>query len=287
MFKSIWFWIFIVWLIIGLWLCRMLICSPTVAAATNACTDWEVKDQKTSIFDINSNINFKRSSYKHLTGISSVDNAMNSLAKYLKENSKKGITVTGYYDAAENNTHPLYPDLGLARANDVKSWLKKLGVASNQIATKSLTDCKCFEGDTLTKGVDFAIGSIKADDARLAAIKSRLFGKPLMLYFATNSPTPNITAQQRQDFNDLFYYLENVSGAKLDVGGHTDNVGNQQSNVTLSQQRADDVKQYIMSNSGVGAGRMDTQGFGPNSPIAPNDTPANKALNRRVEVTLK
>jgi len=286
MFKSIWFWIFIIWLIIGLWLCRLLICSPAVAGAADACNDWEVRDQKKEIFDIKRNVNFKRSSYKHLTGISSVNNAMTKLASYLKE-SKKGITVTGYYDSGENNPHPLAPNLGVARANDVKSWLTKLGVPANQIATKSLTDCKCFEGDTLSRGVEFSIGAITTDKNRLAAIKNRLFGKPLKLYFETNSPTPKISAQQRQDFSDLFYYLENVGTAKLDVDGHTDNVGNQQSNITLSQQRANDVKSYIMRNSGITTGRMDTQGFGPNNPIAPNDTPANMALNRRVEVTLK
>lgn len=287
MFKSIWFWIFILLLIIGLWLCKMLICSPAIVGATNACTQWEVKDQNTSIFEVDNNVNFRRSQYKHLKSNNKVNDAMSKLAKYLKSNNKKGVTVTGYYDAAEDNSHPLYPNLGIARANDVKSWLKTLGVPSGQISTKSLTDCKCFEGDTLTRGVDFSVGAIQSDDKRLAAIKSRLFGKPINLYFDTNSPTPNINAQQRQDFNDLFYYLDNVAAAKLDVSGHTDNVGNQQSNITLSQNRADDVKNYIMSNSGVTTGRMDTQGFGPNNPIAPNDTPANKALNRRVEVTLK
>jgi OOP family OmpA-OmpF porin len=50
----------------------------------------------------------------------------------------------------------------------------------------------------------------------------------------------------------------------------------------LSEERADAVKQYLVTN-GVAAGRLTTRGFGPNEPIAPNNTAAGRAKNRRVD----
>ena len=275
-------------MVIGYFLCRKFICNPIVPIPADTCGIWEVNDGRTEIFDIDNNVHFRRSRFQHLTNYTSVNNAMDKVANYLKSNTERSLTITGIYDSLETNSHNLLPNLGLARADDVKSWLESKQVSSSQLEINSrYAENNCYTGDTLRRGIEFAFGDKVSNDTRLAAIKNKLFGKPLMLYFATGSDTPNITPQLRQDFADLFYYLDNVSGSKLDVDGHTDNVGNPAANLSLSQSRADDVKNYIMTNGGVPLTSMDTNGFGPNNPIAPNDTPQNKALNRRVEVTLK
>lgn len=273
---------------VGYLLCKKFICSPALPVVTDSCAVWDVNDGNKDIFDIKSNVHFRRSNYNHLTNYTSVNNAMTTVANYLKNNKDRALTITGLYGSQENNSHNLLPNLGLARADDIKSWLESKQVPSNQIDINSkLADSACYTGDTLRRGAEFSFGALKSDDARIAAIKNRLFGKPVMLYFNTGSDVPNITPQHRTDFADLFYYMDQVSGSKLDVDGHTDNVGSLNGNIALSQNRAIDVRNYIMTNGGVDTLRMDTNGFGPNSPIAPNDTPANKALNRRVEVTLK
>ncbi|WP_436420634.1 OmpA family protein [Petrimonas sp.] len=51
----------------------------------------------------------------------------------------------------------------------------------------------------------------------------------------------------------------------------------------LSQRRAQSVKNELVSKFGIDASRIETEGAGETTPVAPNDTPANKALNRRVE----
>ena len=68
----------------------------------------------------------------------------------------------------------------------------------------------------------------------------------------------------------------------LEINGHTDNVGDNQKNLVLSQKRADAVKKYITSK-GVVADRMKSTGFGSTMPIADNATKEGKAKNRRVE----
>jgi len=82
---------------------------------------------------------------------------------------------------------------------------------------------------------------------------------------------------------------EVVSAAKqhpeinLEVTGYTDNIGNAQKNLKLSQDRAAAVKAYLV-NKGVAAERISSKGLGADSPIADNATAEGRAKNRRVEV---
>jgi outer membrane protein OmpA-like peptidoglycan-associated protein len=70
---------------------------------------------------------------------------------------------------------------------------------------------------------------------------------------------------------------------RIEIGGHTDNTGSTATNMRLSQARADAVRAYLASK-GVAPGRMVANGYGPSQPVAPNNTPAGRAQNRRVEL---
>ena len=67
--------------------------------------------------------------------------------------------------------------------------------------------------------------------------------------------------------------------------GHTDNVGDKKRNFTLSKERAEAVSQYLIQH-GIEANRLTSEGKGDSEPIARNDNPEDRALNRRVEVRL-
>jgi OmpA-OmpF porin, OOP family len=70
---------------------------------------------------------------------------------------------------------------------------------------------------------------------------------------------------------------------KVKIIGHTDADGNDAANLELSKRRAAAVKNELVKTFGIDAARIDTEGKGETQPVAPNDTPSNKALNRRVE----
>jgi outer membrane protein OmpA-like peptidoglycan-associated protein len=74
-------------------------------------------------------------------------------------------------------------------------------------------------------------------------------------------------------------------GMKLSIEGHTDSTGSDEANRKLSPARAESVKTFL-TEMGVPASGMTTQGFGPEKPLMPNDTPEGRAKNRRVEIVM-
>ena len=80
-------------------------------------------------------------------------------------------------------------------------------------------------------------------------------------------------------------YLKRNKSLKIEIRGHTDDVGNRSDNMTLSKDRAGKVLQYLKV-LGVSISRMQSVGFGPDKPIADNSSETGKAKNRRTEFVI-
>jgi OOP family OmpA-OmpF porin len=78
--------------------------------------------------------------------------------------------------------------------------------------------------------------------------------------------------------------LKGHSDLKVEIQGHTDNVGSAASNMALSQARADAVKAALQADYAVDAGQLTAKGYGDTKPMAKNTTPEGRANNRRVEI---
>ncbi len=74
---------------------------------------------------------------------------------------------------------------------------------------------------------------------------------------------------------------------RLEVQGHTDNVGQPAANLTLSRQRAETVRDYLIKTGRIAAERLTATGHGDTRPVAPNTTEDGRAENRRVEIVKK
>jgi outer membrane protein OmpA-like peptidoglycan-associated protein/tetratricopeptide (TPR) repeat protein len=83
----------------------------------------------------------------------------------------------------------------------------------------------------------------------------------------------------------LYDFLMVNKNVKILISGHTDNVGSNTYNQSLSQRRAESVKHYLLSK-GIKEDRMLSVGMGDKEPIRPNDSPENRALNRRITITI-
>jgi outer membrane protein OmpA-like peptidoglycan-associated protein len=85
--------------------------------------------------------------------------------------------------------------------------------------------------------------------------------------------------------NDVAQVVAKYNETRLSIAGHTDNVGSDSYNQTLSQQRAANVRSYLAAQ-GVNTGRLNSYGYGESRPVASNQTNAGRAQNRRVEITI-
>jgi len=90
----------------------------------------------------------------------------------------------------------------------------------------------------------------------------------------------------RPVLDDISNTLSQYESTLVHIAGHTDNVGSDSSNQTLSVNRANSVRSY-MTSRGVISQRIVTTGYGESMPIADNSTEYGRQENRRVEITLQ
>jgi outer membrane protein OmpA-like peptidoglycan-associated protein len=100
-----------------------------------------------------------------------------------------------------------------------------------------------------------------------------------------DSGKSSLRVESFKSLNELVDYLKLKPKMVIEIAGHTDNIGNSEVNLKLSQERANTVKSYLLKK-GIPASRVKAQGYGDNEPISSNDTPEGRQQNRRTEVRI-
>ncbi len=95
----------------------------------------------------------------------------------------------------------------------------------------------------------------------------------------------DLTPEAQQNIRELAETLRKYPDTNVLIEGHTDDKGSDDYNQSLSERRAEAVARYTIAQ-GVSASRITTKGYGEAQPLASNDTDANRAQNRRVEVAI-
>lgn len=101
------------------------------------------------------------------------------------------------------------------------------------------------------------------------------------IYFDVNKDV--VKPESYGTLNEIAKILNEVPDVKVKIVGHTDADGQDAANLDLSRRRAASVKNELVKTFNVNGDRLVTDGLGEGQPVAPNDTPSNKAMNRRVE----
>ena len=100
------------------------------------------------------------------------------------------------------------------------------------------------------------------------------------IFFDTNKF--DIKPESKIEMQKLILFLADNPAVTIEISGHTDNMGNDALNQTLSQNRAKEVYQYLLTK-GVPAARLTYKGYGKTQPIASNTTEDGRRQNRRTE----
>jgi len=110
-----------------------------------------------------------------------------------------------------------------------------------------------------------------------------ILNMPGNITFATDSS--NISADFYSVLDSVALVINEFEKTYIDIYGYTDSTGSEAYNQTLSEKRASSVARYLESQQVVSQ-RIVTRGMGESNPVATNDTPEGRALNRRVEIVL-
>lgn len=242
-------------------------------------------------YSVNDNFKFPIGSYDFVQPVSdSINNGISMLKDYLQTGGKS-FSITGYALNSEED-QSIYTNLGYARANAVKNYFVKMGIPSNLISLNgNLVDSLSIMSDTIYGPITYHLSDPMAAESSSPEtnwdeVKDSINASPLLIYFETGQYRINLSAEDRLKVVAISEYLSHVPDAKIEVVGHTDNVGNADSNYELGLGRAEAAKDHLIKN-GVDGTRILTSSKGQDFPISDNSTEEGRSLNRRSEIIIQ
>jgi OmpA-OmpF porin, OOP family len=172
----------------------------------------------------------------------------------------------------------------------IAMWIQKTRIRVYQNENKIVDLPKAFPtGCVKPDRLRFEYGAAMISNVRIAVgapdMRNKLMteGKLVTygIYFDVNKDV--VKPESYGTLKEIANILNEVPDVKVKIVGHTDSDGADAANLDLSKRRAASVKNELVKSFGVNGDRLVTDGMGESQPVAANDTPANKALNRRVE----
>lgn len=169
-------------------------------------------------------------------------------------------------------------------------WVQKSRVRIYQNQDKLFDAPKAFPTDCVKPDrLRFEYGAAMISNVRIAVgapdMRNKLIteGKLVTygIYFDVNKDV--VKAESFGTIKGIADVLKENPDVRIKIIGHTDSDGDNAKNLDLSQRRAKSVMNELVNMFGIQTSRIETDGMGETKPVAPNDTPVNKALNRRVE----
>lgn len=180
---------------------------------------------------------------------------------------------------------------GCALDTDGDGVANGLDRCPNSLAGATVNEVGCAldgDGDGVSDGIDRCPNTPadrEVDTEGCSRVEAGLEAGRLILrnlYFDFNAAT--LRSQSRIVLEEVAQALIERPSLVVEVQGHTDSVGPQAYNQSLSQARAQAVADYLVSFPELGRDRFIVRGYGESQPIAPNDTPEGRQENRRVEL---
>jgi len=180
-----------------------------------------------------------------------------SILAILTNDYSKELLITGKYLQEE-----ITPNLGLKRAKIVKNELITTNLSELKIKVNSkISNFTYSDGGFYNNGI-----SLKINTLRKSTIDTLLVNKNLLKFTSS-----------------LKQYLNKYTDKKIQIIGHTDNLGYFEDNLVIGLIRANKVKDYFVIH-GIDSTKIETQTKGESEPIANKTTEKGRAINRRIEL---
>jgi len=200
-----------------------------------------------------------------------------SIYNYLNLNQGQELLISGNYLKAEGETR------GLDRAQFLKNVLAKFGVNPDKIIPKAvLSEYSYDQQGKSSQGIGMVFRNISNE--QLKVVEDNIADKTLFTKFGTSQFKPDLTLQAYA--LELINYLVKYPEKNIQITGHTDNVGSEESNLNLGLKRAQTVQKYLISQ-GIPQDKIQSESKGELEPVADNATEEGREQNRRITIKVK
>lgn len=270
--------------------CQPVGTSAAMPLETNRLTTLHLVDGNTPILEGYEQFAFDNASTEPSL---SADNEryLNGVIAYMENNPNKSLEIMGYYRPSEEDLHEgRFENLGLARANKIKSLLAERGIAPDRVDI----DYKLGDEDLLSP-IDFNIyangpdtyeNTDKNTDERLSRAS---YSFDNMVFSDANFESSSAVFTPSKAFlywaDSVKVFLVSNPDKALTIIGHADKTGNAQKNQKLGLERAKAAKEFFISNGVSASIKVDSKGD--KKPIATNKTKPGRQKNRRVNFIIK
>lgn len=212
------------------------------------------------------------------------DSFLKKVAEHLKSNPSDRLKLTGVYCNVESNSSKgFFDNLGTARAASVRDILvNEYGVSTEQVLLENASEA-CTGAPVSPVRFNLVDGQGVAQTNAGGSFNNMIFSDA---NFESASSTLKPTSQFIAYADSLASYTKVNKGKKITIIGHTDSDGNDKGNMALGFARAKTTKRYLRDKKGVKATFIESS-KGETEPLAPNDSPENKAKNRRIHIIIE
>ena len=162
--------------------------------------------------------------------------------------------------------------------------------AAEEAARKAAEEAarkKAYDDSVANAAAEAARKAAEAEEAARKAHEAALaeLAKALDIQTLFDFDSAELTDEAKSNLDKVAAYLSDTD-IKVEVGGHTDNMGSEEYNNALSQRRAESVISYLVGK-GIDKARLTAVGYGKDKPVATNDTEEGRHQNRRIEFKVK
>jgi OmpA-OmpF porin, OOP family len=171
-------------------------------------------------------------------------------------------------------------EAGIANSDPLTGEYKVVLPVGKKYTMRAIGKDYIAEGENIDLTDTKQYREIKGKELKLVPIEVGQSVRLNNIFFETGKS--ELRPESNSELDRVVATLTENPKMTIDVGGHTDNVGSNETNLKLSQDRADAVREYVIGK-GVEPDRVGGKGFGETKPVAPNDTDEGRQRNRRVE----
>ena len=198
---------------------------------------------------------------------------------YLLEHPDQELHINSLYSPKESKT---IPNIGFQRGDEISKLLVEAGIPFEKIVIKSIIKDILFnENDDFNNSIYFTFKPL--DEERIELLKNSI-PKTRLVYPKFSDSGILVNKDLKTLLSELIVYFNNNPDKKIEIIGHTDNIGNSLDNYNIGLKYARQVRWYLISKGDFNRRLLKASSKGESEPIDNNSTSRGRIANRRVEI---